>query len=183
MLKYAILGFINYGFETGYEIKQGIDQSTGHFWQAKQSQIYTTLKTLARDGLVESDLEPQEGRPDRRVYTLTEAGRREFESWLNQPLTSMETQKRPLLLKLFFSACLDKNRILSQLRLFQQLHQQKSELIYGQARQDIAACLIDNPEMEKDAILWETTRLFGEMYQEMYLSWLKKVIRIVEERL
>ena len=46
MLKYVLLGFLNYAPQTGYELKQAIDKSTSFFWHAKQSQIYTTLKGL-----------------------------------------------------------------------------------------------------------------------------------------
>ena len=46
MLKYALLGFLKYESKTGYELKQTMDKSTGLFWHAKQSQIYTTLKKL-----------------------------------------------------------------------------------------------------------------------------------------
>ena len=74
MLKYALLGFLSYQPQTGYELKQVIDQSVQYFWQAKQSQIYRTLKALEEEGLVASQVEPQEGRPDRRVYAIKESG-------------------------------------------------------------------------------------------------------------
>ena len=67
MLKYALLGFLKYESKTGYDLKQTMDKSTGHFWHAKQSQIYTTLKKLEENGLLISHPEPQERRPDRRV--------------------------------------------------------------------------------------------------------------------
>ena len=72
MLKYALLGFLNYDNKTGYELKQTMDRSTNHFWHAKQSQIYQTLKKLESDGLVVSHPEHQESRPDRRVYAITD---------------------------------------------------------------------------------------------------------------
>ena len=82
MLKCALLGFLRYESKTGYELKQTMDKSTGHFWHAKQSQIYTTLKKLEEDGLVTSHPEPQESRPDRRVYTITESGEKALQEWL-----------------------------------------------------------------------------------------------------
>ena len=39
MLKFALLGVLNYQSMNGYEIKQFMDSSTGHFWFAKLSQI------------------------------------------------------------------------------------------------------------------------------------------------
>ena len=51
MLKYAILGFLSYTPMTGYDIKLRMDRSTSHFWHAKLSQIYTTLKSLEEEQL------------------------------------------------------------------------------------------------------------------------------------
>ncbi|MBW1868666.1 MAG: PadR family transcriptional regulator, partial [Deltaproteobacteria bacterium] len=130
MLKYAILGFLKYRPHTGYEIKQTMDKSTGHFWHAKQSQIYTTLKNkkLEEGGLVASHPEPQESRPDRRVYTITESGSKELQEWLSQPVTKLDDSKVILLLKLFFSGKEDKETILTQLRLQRSLHERQFEL-------------------------------------------------------
>ena len=181
MLKHALLGFINYGVNTGYEIKQAMDKSTGYFWHAKQSQIYTTLKTLEKEGLVESNLEPQEGRPARRAYALTESGHKELQDWVYAPIVELEDNKVPTLLKLFFSAQADREHILAQLRLSKQLHQQRYNHFTSQTKKDIAELVAERPEVAKDAILWDATRLFGEMHEELWLKWLDEVIRMVEE--
>ena len=46
MLKYILLGFVNYQPLTGYDLKTLIDGSTGHFWHAYHGQIYSTLHKL-----------------------------------------------------------------------------------------------------------------------------------------
>ena len=48
-LKHAILGFLNYQPQTGYELKEVFDDSVQHFWLADQSQIYRTLNDLMAD--------------------------------------------------------------------------------------------------------------------------------------
>ena len=45
-------------------------------------QIYTTLSRLERDGLVDDDAVAQNGRPNKRVYRLTEQGRVELSGWV-----------------------------------------------------------------------------------------------------
>jgi len=89
-------------FATGYELKQTMDRSTNHFWHAKQSQIYQTLKKLEADGLVVSHPEHQESRPDRCVYAITDSGKQAMATWLAKPVTTLEPNKQLLLLKLFF---------------------------------------------------------------------------------
>src|SRR5437867_4219260 len=101
MLKYALLGFLNATPLTGYDLKRLIDSSTGNFWHAELSQIYTTLKRLEADGLIFSQVQPQEVRPDRKIYSVTDAGRRDLREWLNTPQIERSPLKEPLLLKLF----------------------------------------------------------------------------------
>ena len=48
-------------------------------------QVYTTLDRLLRDGLVGHARVSQAERPDKKVYSLTEDGRRAVEVWLRQP--------------------------------------------------------------------------------------------------
>jgi len=84
-LDYALLGFLNYHPYTGYDLKKIFDTSVRHFWPADQSQIYRTLARLTEQGLAEMEKVPQEDRPDRKVYHITEAGRAELLKFLSGP--------------------------------------------------------------------------------------------------
>ena len=181
MLKNALLGFLKYESKTGYELKQTMDKSTGHFWHAKQSQIYTTLKKLEEDGLVTSHPEHQVSRPDRRVYTISESGEKALQEWLSQPVTKPDTTKQLLLLKLFFSGKLEKKTILTQLRLLRNLHGQQVELYKTESPDFIKEITASQPELRQDAYLWEATRSFGELYEKMYIRWLYETIAMVEK--
>ncbi len=182
MLKYALLGFLKYDPKTGYELKQTMDKSTGHFWHAKQSQIYTTLKKLEKDKLVHSHPEPQESRPDRRVYAITESGEEALQEWLLQPVTKLDTTKHLLLLKLFFSGKLEKETILTQLRLLKNLHKRQGELYKTEAPDFIEEIAASQPELMQDDCMWEATRRFGELYEKIYIRWLDETIVMVEEK-
>lgn len=182
MLKYALLGFLNYLPQSGYDIKQLMDVSTSNFWHAKQSQIYTTLKKLEKDKLVVSHVEPQESRPNRRIYTITEAGQADLREWLAQPLMEVEPRKEQLLLKLFFAAQLDKQTLLMNLHLQEKLHKENLEK-YQTTTKTVVQQFAASTDMVEDAQLWETTRRFGEMYEEMYLRWLDETIEIIGEEL
>ena len=183
MLKFIILGFIDYGTDTGYDIFQQINHSTGYFWHAKQSQIYTTLKKLEKDGLVSSEIQVREGRPDLRRYTMTPAGRAEFEAWLKSPITELEMYKSPLLVKIFFSARLDKEAILTQLRLAKQQHLEQHRLFSRDVKEMIREVGEKEPGCKADVLFWDATRLFGEMCQETWLRWLDEMILMIEKKL
>lgn len=179
MLRYALLGFLRYSPMTGYELKQAMDGSTAYFWHAKQSQIYATLKQLTGEGLIESTIEPQEGRPDRRVYTLTETGHVVLDNWLNTPITELDPRKEPLLLKLFFSGSADRAGLLTQLRLQRELH--RSQLAtYATETKAVIREAAQKAGMEDERLMWEVTRRFGELFEEMYIAWLDETIAEIE---
>ena len=96
----VILGLLAWEARTGYEIKQATDRSTRFFWGASYGQIYPELRRLEAAGLVESREEPR-GRVPRRVYSLTTAGRRALDAWLETADESYEVRDEGLL-KLFF---------------------------------------------------------------------------------
>lgn len=182
MLKYALLGFLNYQPYTGYELKQTMDVSTANFWHAKQSQIYMTLKKLEAEALVTSEVEPQEGRPNRRVYTITQVGRSDLQNWLSKPITKLEPHKETMLLQLFFSARQDKETLLTQLRLLRDLHQQQAEH-YRTETKSVVEHFAANTGLTNDALLWDATRRFGEQFEVMNVHWLDETIALIEETL
>ena len=100
-LHYIILGLLGAHPMSGYDIKRAFDRSLATYWNAGNSQIYTTLKALAARKLVSSETIQQEGRPNRRVYSLTPAGRAALDAWLAEPVPSRFT-KDEFLTRLFF---------------------------------------------------------------------------------
>lgn len=183
MLKYVLLGVLNYQPLTGYQLKQFMDQAAGHFWYAQTSQIYRTLDQLEKDGMLTSHIQAQEERPDRRLYQITPAGQTELRAWLAEPMTELQTSKDALLVRLYFSAQMDKATILTQLRVQRALHQRQLDLY----RDDIPALIQQSaalhPELKRDAILWDATRRNGELIEEAYIRWLDETIERVEKEL
>ncbi|MFT4086100.1 MAG: PadR family transcriptional regulator [Gordonia sp. (in: high G+C Gram-positive bacteria)] len=84
-LEHAILVSLAERPGTGYEIGQQFQRSIGYFWSATHQQIYRTLKKLDDDGLVTYEEIPQDGRPDKKVYTLSDAGRAALADWVVSP--------------------------------------------------------------------------------------------------
>lgn len=100
-LRSIILGLLGARPMTGYDIKQAFDRAIASYWNAGNSQIYTTLKALEHEGLVESELVIQEHRPNRKLYQLTPQGETELAAWLTEPAPERFT-KDEFLAKLFF---------------------------------------------------------------------------------
>ena len=100
---HSLLGILSLGAMSGYDIQKFVKENLGHFWKESYGQIYPMLKQMALQGLVEMRVERNKDRPDRRVYSLTSAGRAELEGWLTKPPV-LPSPRNELLLKLFFGA-------------------------------------------------------------------------------
>ncbi len=100
-LQYLILGLLWTRPMSGYDIKQTFDRAIASYWNAGNSQIYTTLKNLSQAGLVEAEVVVQQGRPNRKVYRLTATGQAELDRWLQEDVPERFT-KDDFLTKLFF---------------------------------------------------------------------------------
>ena len=77
-VKTVCLGMLTDGPASGYDLKKCFESSFGHFFPAGYGSIYPALATLARNGMVEFEEVPQEGKPDRKVYTITVKGRKQL---------------------------------------------------------------------------------------------------------
>jgi DNA-binding PadR family transcriptional regulator len=85
-LPHAILVSLCEQSGSGYELTRRFDRSIGYFWSATHQQIYRTLRTMEDDGWVSATVVVQRGRPDKKVYTVSEAGRAELARWIAAPL-------------------------------------------------------------------------------------------------
>lgn len=81
------LGLLSEADRSGYEIKKLLEEGPlGHFMDASFGSIYPALTRLTEDGLVEFRTETQEGRPDKKTYSITPAGREAFRKALAGPI-------------------------------------------------------------------------------------------------
>lgn len=77
-VKDLCLGALTYGDATGYDIKKFFESSFSHCFLAGYGSIYPALAELTADKLVTARVVPGHGGPSRKVYRITEAGRRSF---------------------------------------------------------------------------------------------------------
>ncbi|NQV79315.1 MAG: PadR family transcriptional regulator [Alphaproteobacteria bacterium] len=83
--KTLCLGALILGDASGYEIKKLFEEGPfNYFHQTSFGSIYPALGKLTQEGLVTCDEHQQDGRPDKKVYSLTDAGRVAFKAALGQ---------------------------------------------------------------------------------------------------
>ena len=173
-LAHAILGFLNQQPMTGYDLKVGcFDGSVVYFWPADQAQIYRTLDRLTKQGYIESTIEYQDERPNRKVYSITDGGRAELRRWLITP-QPLAIHREPFLVQLFFGDGLD-NDVLARL-LEDQLTLHQEQLA---AYQQIPLPGVDAPGMTRALILQRLTLDLGANSEKMYIQWLEESIKLI----
>ena len=101
MLKHGILGLLNYGDMTGYEINEVFENSLNFFWPAQTSQIYRELTVLEKNKWIVKQTVEQSGKPNKNICSITEEGRKELLRWLNDSDVNFE-MRSPTLMKIFF---------------------------------------------------------------------------------
>jgi DNA-binding PadR family transcriptional regulator len=118
---FAVLGQLAHGPSSGYEIKARLASGAAQFWHASYSQIYAELRRLAELGLVDEERVLQQARPNKRVYTITEAGRRALREWLAEPW-GLATLKDASLVKLTLADELEPAQVIEELRRLEAAH-------------------------------------------------------------
>jgi len=104
-VKDALLALLGDGPKHGYELKSLFDAATGEAWPLNVGQVYTTLQRLERDGLVETDGEPDEG--GRQPYRLTAAGREALGTWVQTPVEQTLAMRDEVSMKVLLAVATD----------------------------------------------------------------------------
>jgi len=177
MLKHGILGLINNGDKTGYEIMTVFRDSLSHFWTAQTSQIYRELQTMEKAGWITQTHVVQSGRPDKNVFSITPAGHEELLRWLRDDNLPAGF-RNPFLMKIFFMGELPVEENIAFFQAFREANVFSDGGRQASANVDLYRQTVDHPEK---AIYWKLTVEFGRMYEKMQREWCEYCIRQLEE--
>ncbi|MVU77682.1 PadR family transcriptional regulator [Nocardia sp. ET3-3] len=84
-LRNAVLATLLEGEASGYDLAKGFDASVANFWPATPQQLYKELERLAAEGLIETRVVEQERRPNKRLHSITPAGRAALHAFIAEP--------------------------------------------------------------------------------------------------
>lgn len=114
-LEHALLVALSEKPGSGLELTRRFERSFGFFWHATHQQIYRVLARMVDDGDLDVEVVAQSGRPDKKVYRVTEAGRRTLSTWLASP-TPMEPLRSDLAVKMRGASYGDRDEVVAALR-------------------------------------------------------------------
>jgi DNA-binding PadR family transcriptional regulator len=171
----ALLGLLSLGPMSGYDIRQLIQRSIGHFWSESYGQIYPALKRLTANGLVEKKSQRQKGKPDRHVYSLTAKGRLWLQEWLKLPVAD-EVPRSELLLKLFFGAHVPHDVSREHVSVFMRKHEETLKL-YGEMAKKLEMYEAFDPQLP----FWLMTLSMGRHRSAAMVTWCKETLKELDE--
>lgn len=173
-LRNSLLGLLSYGPMTGYDLKTIFETSVNHFWEASASQIYRDLSELERHGFVTAHIEPQEGRPDKKVYTITETGKQAFVEWLNDfPLRLNPSIRMDFLVRVFFGSKIPPTDLKYQFQKF--IKENEADLKHIDSHKDNAFKNHDSPD--EDQFFWGLTVKLGYLSAKISIEWAEECIK------
>ncbi|TML91327.1 MAG: hypothetical protein E6G06_09665 [Actinobacteria bacterium] len=153
----SLLGFLHDGPRTGWDLLQEVEGGLSRFWNITSSHVYRELRALEARRLIRAGAP---GARDRRPYTLTAAGRREFRAWIAQA-PGPEQIRFPLLVTLWFGRHLDDDTLAGFLEDSRREHEQRLDLYRAVAAHVPAA------DPHTAAVV-----AFGLAYEQAILGWL-----------
>ncbi len=179
-LQKGILGLLTLKPMTGYELKSLFDNSINYFWTAQQSQIYRELGTLEGKGQVTSRIEPQTGRPDKKVYSITPQGDEALQLWFNTfPAKLSMAIRDEITLRIFFGDRIDPEELKYQLKRFIK----EKQGVLGVLRTMNEACkeYMTDIGRGKDVFFQRLTIKKGLLVFEAEVRWAEECIKDIEE--
>ena len=117
-LPHGLLGLLSYADSTGYDLSKLFNDSLNFFWNAPGSQIYRELDRMEKTGWVSSRGIVQEGRPNKRLYSITPSGREELSRWLSDFQYKPENIHSAIIMRIFFGADIAPEKTIELLKEF-----------------------------------------------------------------
>ncbi|WP_199549367.1 PadR family transcriptional regulator [Streptomyces sp. N35] len=133
---------------SGYELARRFERSIGYFWTATHQQIYRVLKRMEGDGWVDVRDVPQHGRPDKKEYSVADAGRAALSAWLAAPIEP-ESVRHDLAVKIRGAAFDDPAALVGEVERHRQVHTDRlAHYLAGEARDFGEARVFGEPPAE-----------------------------------
>ena len=165
-LTHTILVTLTTEPHTGYEIWKHFEETVNCFWKATQQQIYRELGKMEKKKLVKSKIIPQEGRPNKKLYSITEQGKTELEKWMTLP-SERAVIREDLLVKVRAGSFVNPDIIIQELTHRRQLHQE-TLIRYQQKEKDYLEQIDSlNPS---DYCLYLTLKR-GIRFENQWIEW------------
>jgi PadR family transcriptional regulator AphA len=139
-IRHLILGLLAPQSMSGYDIKCLLKSWSWLVDSPSFGSLYPTLHALQDDGLVTVERVPGQGKPARKVYTITEAGRQALREWVDQPV-AQDTSLKTFIMRLILAGNF------SHTGLIAYLQQRRSQVAVHRATLEQIAGTLDETDL------------------------------------
>jgi len=174
--KFAVLGILTLGPHTGYDIKQHMEQSTSYFWNENYGQIYPSLAELLESNDIEVEIIHQHGKPDKKLYRITDQGRRTISDWLSQPADYLvELKKNELLLRVFFGSNSSPDIIIMHIEAYQRKLEESLKVF-----ENLEKWLLNMDKSDVNYKYWMIANQYGKSHFSGLIQWCQDSIKVLQ---
>lgn len=175
-LKHAILTLLETEEGSGYDLLKRFQQRLGFFWNASHQQIYAQLKSMRNEQLIEFEVEAQDNKPDKKVYSLTPQGREALQQWIANPVKTNKINDA-LLVKLYAGHLADTATLLEEIESHRSTHQRMLDTFVA-----LEGEYQHSSQQEQRAIaLPYLTLRRGILGEQAWLAWADEVIEYLKQ--
>jgi DNA-binding PadR family transcriptional regulator len=180
-LRHAVLAALLDGEYSGYQLTKIFDVGISNFWYAAPQQLYAELTKLEANGLITGREIAQQGRPNKRVFTVTETGVAELATFSAAP-------PKPLLIRDDLAVRVHAIDLLDPTPVIAQLHERAQEAAAKLALFEKVLVRLRG-EQDEETFLRESDRigpymscLSGCRLEREMRDWCLQAVRILTER-
>ena len=180
-LAHTILALLAKHPGSGYDITKHFEEGLSCYWKATQQQVYRELGKLSAQEHVSFETLPQVGKPDKKLYKITELGWQELIRWYAEP-TEPTAIREDLLVKVLIGHKMPRQLLIQEIQHRKALH--SKQLAFYRAEE--ANYLNDEwqSELNEDAAelkFMYLTLKRGIAYETSWLTWCDEVMAVIEQ--
>ncbi|AFY40355.1 transcriptional regulator, PadR-like family [[Leptolyngbya] sp. PCC 7376] len=178
-LVHTILTLLLENPSSGYDISKRFEDGISCYWNASQQQIYRELTKMDKAGLVERKVVLQQGKPDKKIYSITEEGHQKVLDWCLQP-TEPTVIREDLMVRILLTPHVPKERTLVELQRRRQLHIEQLACYTESKNFYLEQGYFFEEEPTKLDKYRYLTLLRGIRFEESWVAWCNEVLEILQ---
>ncbi|MGI8936087.1 PadR family transcriptional regulator [Leptolyngbya sp. BC1307] len=174
-LAHTILALLAKHPDSGYEISKHFDEELSCYWKATQQQVYRELGKLEKQGWASYETVPQAGKPDKKLYHITDLGWKELTRWYAEP-TEPTPIREDLLVKVLIGHKMPRQLLAQELHHRQQIHSDKLARY-----REIESAHFSSGKNDAEMQFMYLTLKRGIAYETSWLTWCDEVTKVITD--
>ena len=175
-LSHTILTLLAESPYSGYDLNKHFEDAVSCFWKASHQQIYRELSKMASLGWVQSEAIPQQGKPDKKLYQITDIGLQELHDWFELPCTPTQIRE-DMLVKVLAGEYIPRAILIQHLQSRRSRHQAQLDCYLEQEQ---AFLDLEHPP-DRLRFRYFTLRR-GLRYEAEWVEWCTEVLDAIEPK-